>query len=125
MNIFLSYSTQDHHYKDEIKTTLSKLERDGKIRLWIDEKKLKAGEKFDTVIETEIKKADMFLLLLSRNFWASDYIQKYELPLILERYRANEALIIPIVLHDTFDLLGYDEVKEINGLPRDRSVMKL
>ena len=84
MKIFLSYSTKDYHYKDEIKTTLSKLERDGKIELWIDEKKLKAGEKFDKVIEVEIKRADMFLLLLSRNFWASDYIQTYELPLILE-----------------------------------------
>lgn len=50
MNLFLSYSTQDHHYKDEIKKTLSKLERDGKIKLWVDEKELKAGATFQDCI---------------------------------------------------------------------------
>ena len=42
MNLFLSYATQDHHYKDEIKKTLSKLERDGK--------ELKAGATFQDCI---------------------------------------------------------------------------
>ena len=119
MKIFLSYATKDYHYKDEIKKTLAKLERDGKIKLWIDEKKLKAGEVFTKVIESEIKKADMFLLLLSRYFWASDSIQTYELPLMLELSKDEKAHIIPIVLYDNYDLEGYTELNGINGLPRD------
>jgi len=119
MNLFLSYSTQDHHYKDEIKKTLSKLERDGKIKLWVDEKELKAGEEFNEIIEAEIRNADMFLLLLSRDFWASDYIQRDELPLILERYRDKEVIVVPIVLKDDYDLIGHDELNKLNGLPRN------
>jgi hypothetical protein len=117
MNLFLSYSTKDHPYKDEIKKTLSKLERDGKITLWVDEQNLRAGEKFNEIIEAEIKNADIFLLLLSRDFWASDYIQRDELPLILERYRAKEAIIIPIVLKDDYDLIGHDGCKLKNTKP--------
>lgn len=119
MTLFLSYATQDHHYKDEIKKTLSKLERDGKIKLWIDEKNLRAGEQFDEVIEKAILFSDMFLLLLSRDFWASDYIQTYELPLILQLHKEKKALIVPIVLNDSYDLTGHNELKNINGLPRE------
>lgn len=121
MNLFLSYATQDHHYKDEIKKTLSKLERDGKIKLWVDEKNLRAGDFFDESIEKAIQSSDMFLLLLSRDFWASDYIQTYELPLILELSKNKKLPIIPIVLYDNYDLEGYSELNDINGLPRDIS----
>ena len=119
MKIFLSYATKDHHYKDEIKKTLSKLERDGKIKLWIDEQNLRGGEIFDETIEKEIHSSYIFLLLLSRDFWASDYIQEQELPIILERHREENITVIPIVLKDTYDLTGYDEVKNIGAMPRE------
>jgi len=119
MKIFLSYSTKDYHYKDEIKTTLSKLEREGKIKLWVDEKNLRAGDVFDEIIKKELDTSDMFLLLLSRDFWASSYIQEYELPQILERHKNEKIPVVPIVLRDTYDLTGYDEVKNIGAIPRD------
>jgi len=120
MNIFLSYSTKDYQYKDEIKITLSKLEQEGKIRLWVDEKNLRAGDEFDSVIKEEIKRADIFLLLLSRNFWASEYIQKKELSLILEKYKNSKAAILPVVLKSEDDINLHSEVNRFNALPRDK-----
>jgi hypothetical protein len=40
MKLFLNYSTQDHHNKDEIKKTLLKLVRDSETELWIYEKNI-------------------------------------------------------------------------------------
>ncbi|BAF73049.1 toll/interleukin-1 receptor domain-containing protein [Sulfurovum sp. NBC37-1] len=119
MKIFLSYSSKDHVYKDEIKITLSVLKRENKIHLWVDDEKLKVGDIFDSIIKKEIIDSDIFLLLLSRNFWASDYIQEQELPLILKQSAEKNAIIIPIILKDTGDLLNHDEVKNINAIPRD------
>lgn len=121
MKIFLSYSTENYTYKDEMKKTLSKLANDGEITLWIDETKLNAGEEFTEVIQAEIKKSDIFLLLLSRDFWASEYIQTYELPLILEQHKDKEAMNIPIILKDCYDITEYDVLKGINALPQEDS----
>jgi len=121
--IFICYSTKDYEYKDELKKSFFKLEKDKKITLWIDEEKLKSGEKFTEEIEKNINKADIILLLISRNFWASDYILTNELPLIQKNEREKRTKVIPIVLKDLLDLKPED-LELTDALPRKNTRTK-
>ena len=108
MKIFISYSHKDAKYTSKLLDAIMKLERDGKANIWIDQRRLKAGERFDDEIEKQIAVADIFLLLLSENFWASDYIRNHEFPAIQDRYRKDSIKIIPIILRDAAHLLNYE-----------------
>ena len=94
MKIFISYSRKDKIYKDRLLSSILKLQEDGISSIWVDERKLKIGDEFDDKIQEAINTSDIFLLLLSENFWASSYIQRYELPAIQKKYRKDKIKII-------------------------------
>lgn len=123
MKIFISYSRKDKIYKDRLLKSLSKLEEDGIAQIFVDERKIKAGDRFDEIIEKEILKSDIFLLLLSENFWSSDYIKVHELPEIQTRYRKDNIRIIPIVLTDTKNLFEYEGVNRKLAIPQGKAVV--
>ncbi len=123
MKIFISYSHKDAKYTSKLLDAIMKLERDGKANIWIDQRRLKAGERFDDEIEKQIAVADIFLLLLSENFWASDYIRNHEFPAIQDRYRKDSIKIIPIILRDAAHLLNYEEIKQHLSIPQGKAIV--
>lgn len=123
MKIFISYSHKDAKYTSKLLDAIMKLERDGKANIWIDQRRLKAGERFDDEIEKQIGVADIFLLLLSENFWASDYIRNHEFPAIQDRYRKDSIKIIPIILRDAAHLLNYEEIKQHLSIPQGKAIV--
>lgn len=102
-----------------IEKALSTEIRTKKIKLWIDKNELYPTEIFDSTIFKQIKKADMVLLLLSNDFWSSDYIQIKELPLILKEHRERGLLIFPIILRDIADFTRHKELDGIFACPFD------
>lgn len=123
MKIFISYSRKDTQYKNKLLHAITKLEIDGKANIWVDQRKLKVGDRFDEEIEKQIATSDIFLLLLSENFWASEYIQNHEFPAIQHRYRKDSIKIIPIVLRDAAHLMNYGEIKQHLAIPQGKAIV--
>lgn len=123
MKIFISYSHQDAKYASKLLDAIMKLEQDGKANIWVDQRRLKAGERFDEEIEKQIATTDIFLLLLSENFWASDYIREQEFPAIQEKYRKDSIKIIPLVLRDAAHLLNYEGIKQHLAIAQGKAIV--
>ena len=73
------------------------MEREGIIQPWHD-RRIVAGTEFEAEISVHLEQARIILLLVSPDFIASEYSWKNEMTRALERHRAGEARVIPIVL---------------------------
>ena len=95
--VFISYSHKDENLKDQLGTQLSALEHRGLIDAWHD-RKILAGDEFSPAISDELDRAALILLLVSSDFLASRYVHDKEVPRAMERQKAGEARVIPIIL---------------------------
>lgn len=95
--IFISYSHADEQYRNELEKHLAPLRREGLIELWND-RRIPAGDAFDSSIRAELEIADVVLLLISSDFLNSDYCHDREMLRALERHSAGECRVIPIIL---------------------------
>ncbi len=96
--LFFSYSRQDEPLRDELEVALAQLKNDGIIETWSD-RRITAGDDFGEEIDDNLEKADIILLLVSSSFLASGYCYEIEMTRALERHRAEEARVIPVILH--------------------------
>ncbi len=96
-SIFISYSHKDEFLKEQLDVHLSTLKHQGQIDAWHD-RKIKAGDEFDSAISAELNRADVILLLVSPDFLASRYIRDVELKRAMERNKARDARVIPVIL---------------------------
>ena len=98
MNGFISYAHDDHRLFREFRTHVRSVERAFGIDFWADTR-INAGYHWDDEIRRHIDAAEMFILLVSAAFLASDYIWNKELPAIRDRHTAtSRALVLPVVL---------------------------
>jgi hypothetical protein len=96
MKGFISYSHLDHVSLNSFRTHIKAVERAFATDFWADTR-IKPGFYWNRSIEIAIEDADVFLLLVSPGFIASDYIYDHEIPAIKARHRVG-ALVIPVVL---------------------------
>ena len=79
--VFVSYAHEDASWKEKVVTTL-KL---GEINsVWVDTD-LRTGSDWESEIDAKISNARVAILILSPNFFQSDYIINKELPALKER----------------------------------------
>jgi hypothetical protein len=97
VSVFFSYCHQDEDLRNELGRHLKLLERAGLIQGWHD-RKIVPGEEWAAEIDNHLYTCDVILLLLSADFFASDYCSEIETPVALERHRASAACAIPVVL---------------------------
>jgi hypothetical protein len=90
--VFVSYCHRDRKWLEELQVTLRPMLREEEFLLWSD-KQIQAGEKWRSEIEGALKSASIAILLVSRYFFASDFIAKNELPPLLDA-AAKEGLRI-------------------------------
>lgn len=95
--IFISYSHKDDSYLNALKTHLHPLELIDKLEEW-DDQKIAVGGDWDNQIITAINETAVAILLISKDFLASDYIMKKELPPLLEACEKEKIKIIPVIL---------------------------
>jgi hypothetical protein len=93
--VFISYSHHDRPFLDIIRRHFRPLE--DRIDFW-DDKKIVPGQEWEHEIKQAIGKAKVALLLLSADFFNSDFILKQEIPPLLEAARKDGATILFIVL---------------------------
>ena len=116
INLFFSYSHKDEELRDELEKHLSILKKQGVITAWHD-RRITAGTMLDEEINSNLKKADIILLLISSDFLASDYCYNKEMHLAMEIHWNKSAVVIPVILrpcdwHDT-------PFGKLLGVPRD------
>jgi Leucine-rich repeat (LRR) protein/GTPase SAR1 family protein len=102
--VFLSYSHQNTIWLNRLRTHLAGLRRAKEIETW-DDKEILPGDMWDTTIKARIEEADVFILLLSADFIASEYVWNDELPKAFEKFKNRAATVIPI-LFEPLDLGG-------------------
>ena len=119
MKVFISYSSTDRKIVREIYQLLK-----DEFEVWIDEESLLAGEEFEREIPLELSNSDVYILMMSKKFWESDFIYNNELPKIFQQAKLGK-FIVPFVLDDVFCLedpngtyLLHKSVNHLNSLPR-------
>ena len=95
--VFISYSHRDEQWKELLLRHLRVLQRQDLIDIW-DAGKIEPGIEWSDVIASAVREADIAILLLSSEFLASDYIAEEELPLLLNRHREEDLIVLPIVV---------------------------
>ncbi len=94
--IFISYSHKDEEEKEKLLAHLGVLQRTGDINLWNNDC-IEAGAVREQEISQAMERAKIAILLVSANFLASDFINRQEVPRLLER-RSNEDLaVFPVI----------------------------
>jgi hypothetical protein len=83
--------------RNALETHLASLKRQGEIEAWHD-RRILAGQEFANEIDKNFEEADVILLLVSPDFIASDYCFDVEMARALQRHKAGEATVIPVIL---------------------------
>ncbi len=97
IRIFITYSSKDLVFKNEIRKRLGPLKRAGKVEIW-DNYDIEAGKDWDTEVREQLAQSDLILLLLSPDALDSDYFYEVEAPIALERHEAGEAIAVGVLL---------------------------
>src|SRR6266487_1683887 len=97
VEVFCSYAREDKDLCDQLRKHLRPLERQGQLTFWYD-RLINAGTDRAEVIDEHLSAASLILLLISSNFMDADYCYGIERQRALEKHRANEARVIPILL---------------------------
>lgn len=93
--VFICYSHQDAKWLDRVVVHLTPLEREGIVDSWSD-RRLAFGDQWHQEIEAALARARSALLLTSADFMASDFINRVELPRLLDAADKGGCRVIPI-----------------------------
>lgn len=115
IRIFISYSHVDEDLRKELEDHLAFLSEYGDP-IWHD-RKIPAGSEWANEIDVHLSSCNIILLLISASFLSSYYCYKIEFKRAMERHRAQEAVVIPIIVRDVFWEFG--DLKELQALPKD------
>lgn len=97
VDLFYSYAHEDEVERDELDAHLALLKRRGVIRTWHD-RAVEPGASWRPAIDAHLETADVILFLVSKSFFASDFIWEQEMPRALARHTAGEAAVVPIIV---------------------------
>jgi tetratricopeptide (TPR) repeat protein len=97
LSIFISYAHRDEPLLKELEEHLALLQNQGVITTWHD-RDISAGAEWEHEIDTHLDTAHIILLLISASFLASKYCYSTEMKRAIERHKAEEACVIPVIL---------------------------
>ena len=115
LKTFIIYSSSDRDLRTALERQLKSLIDNGLIKLWSD-KEILPGEQWDSTIKKQLLQAELFLMLISADFFNSDYIREKEFAAALAKLERGEAIIIPIIVRDC-DWEAYPEIQKLQVLP--------
>src|SRR3954466_1888279 len=95
--VFISYSHADKDWLDRLKRHLKPLVREGNLDCW-DDTHIRPGDDWKQEIGNALDTAQVAVLLISADFFASDFIDETELPPLLDAAKAKGVRILPVIL---------------------------
>jgi hypothetical protein len=110
--VFISYSHFDKEWLNVLKRHFKPLEK--RVEFW-DDSHIKPGQKWETEIKSAISRAKVALLLISADFFNSDFITTKEIPPLLELASQDGATILFLVLKPCM-IEEYPQLLQYQGL---------
>src|SRR3954462_14506935 len=95
--IFISYSHADKDWLERLKRHLKPLVRERNLDCW-DDTHIRPGDDWKQEIQNALDTAQVAVLLISADFFASDFIAEPELPPLLDAAKAKGVRILPVIL---------------------------
>src|SRR3954469_19980803 len=95
--VFISYSHADRDWLDRLKRHLKPLVREGRLECW-DDTHIRPGDDWKQEIRNALDTAQVAVLLISADFFASDFIDENELPPLLAAAQENGVRILPVII---------------------------
>jgi len=96
-HVFISYSRRDRTWVDRLRVHLKPLERQLGLQIW-DDSELAAGSRWQDEIAQKLASTKVAVLFISADFLASDFIEKNELPPLLDAAAHDGVVILPVIL---------------------------
>jgi internalin A len=95
--VFISYSHEDDTWRVDLETHLKPYLRDGSITTWSDQQ-IRPGSRWEAAINAALTNTRIAVLLVSADFFSSDFIHENELGPLLKRAEEGgvKILWIPI-----------------------------
>lgn len=118
VKLFISYSHADEAYKNELEICLKGIRRRIPTLEYWDDRQIFAGQSVDGQILSMLQTADIAALLISRNFFSSDYCFSIEMEKALKQFEEGNNIVIPIIIRETADWHSFD-IGKIAVLPTD------
>jgi hypothetical protein len=122
--IFISYSHNDKNWMSRVVKPMQEMQDKGEWELRYDISDIKAGDDWESKIETSLKLADAAILLVSKQFLTSEFIRKNEIPPLLERKENEDVKVIPLIIGPC-DWQKEEWLKAIEVRPKDKSLEEL
>ena len=97
VTLFISYAHRDEELKSQLDKHLTPLKLQKVIDKWSD-RQIEGGQDWAHQIDSNLKSADIILLLVSPDFVSSDYCAGIELKEAMKRYRDGDAVVVPVIL---------------------------
>ncbi len=116
--IFFSYSHEDKDLRDQLANHLKILERENLIECWHD-RQIPPSTEWKRQIDHHLQQAQIILMLVSKDFFASDYIWEVEMKFAMERCRKGDANVIPVILRPCEWELS--ELGKLQAVPENRT----
>jgi len=107
VKLFISYSHKNRVWMERLGVFLNGFQYDDRLanrglqylHAWHDNE-LSLGNPWDGDIRQELEEMDIFVPLVSPEFFASWYIQEVELLRAKDRHAVGEILIVPIIIYE-------------------------
>lgn len=115
LKTFIIYASADREYRNALERQLKSLIDNNLIQLWSD-KEILPGEVWDAAIKKKLLDSELFLMLVSADFFNSNYIREKEFSLALEKLERGEAIVVPIIVRDC-DWEAYKVIQKLQVLP--------
>jgi hypothetical protein len=113
--IFISYSHDDEAWFTELKNRLVPLQRVHGFEIW-DDKKLTAGQDWHAEIQKALGETKLALLLVSPNFFRSEYIDKHEMKPLQEAHRSGDGITVAPLYVRSADVEDFPFLKSLHAL---------
>lgn len=97
IEIFFSYAHEDQELVHEVRGQLILFEKQRVITNWYD-RLIPPGTDWKGQIDEHLERADIILLLVSPDFFKSDYCHDVEMRAALKRHDSGAARVIPVLL---------------------------
>jgi len=113
--VFISYSHSDREYIDNLRPHLEMLKKTTNIKWW-DDTQIKSGEQWRKEINKALLKTKIAVLMVSANFFASDFVWNEEYPQILKAAEDSGATILWLPVshcyYEDTEIAGYQAVTD-------------
>lgn len=98
-NIFFIYTKEDSALLPQVLDQLYPLKKEAGVSFWYDDP-IYPGKTWYPQIVSRFEDADVYIVLVSNAFMHSSFVQQLEFKQVVDRYKNNGALLIPILIND-------------------------